>query len=312
MAFKGAFLWLAAEQINFPPAAGSLEQINKTTGALTDHSAGLSPFAFQTLYDAAHDHFWTSPAGGGAETVLAMYDGTGALLANPSNPAGENPYGIVITPTHLWAGNSGSSNCSRFDAVTGALISTTALVNFGPTSGVGTMLYDGSSVWCPYASPELAEIDDATGAVVNDFTVAGVTRFGGMVIAGGNIWATDFLSNNLYKMDFAGHVLATFSPISFESGPIAFDGAHLWILDFGGGLNVWDLAGHHLAGAIIGGGNPQWVSCDGTPNEAWVSMGSPDQVQHFRFTPTPPPAAGGILGTFTGLAGAGFILGGTK
>lgn len=313
MAFKGSFLWLAVLQINFPPPAGSLEQINKTTGALTDHSAGLSAFAFQALYDAPNDQFWTSPAGGGSDFSIARYNGSGALLSNPTNLAGNNPYAICATPTHLWAANTGSSNVSVFDVITGALITTVAVPNPGPSTGVGVMIYHAGSVWLPNASAELIQFDDASMTIANDFTVAGVTRFGGMVLAAGNLWATDLSSRQLYKMDFAGNVLNTYvlSPASLP-GPIAFDGTYFWILDFANRAIVVNLSGVGQ-GSVGIPGNPQWIACDGTtPNQAWASTGTPDEVLNLLFTPPSPPATGGVIGTFAAQLSHGKAGGGTK
>jgi hypothetical protein len=310
MAFKGSFLWLAVLQINFPPPTGSLEQIDKTTGAVTDHSSGVaSSLAFQAVYDAAHDQFWTSPAGGGAIHALGLFDGTGTLLSNPTNPAASNPYGMCVTPTHLWVGNSGSTSFSVYNIITGALIATVAAPTFGPTGGIGTLIYDGSSVWCAYPSNELVQLSDVGMIVLNDFAVAGVTGFGGIILAGANLWATDRVSNQLYKLDLLGNVVSTFPmTVSGQPGPLAFDGTFLWALDFGGGVGVYDLTGAFLGLAGIAG-SAQWIACDGTPAEAWVSMGGPDQVENFLFTPL---GGGHFEGTHVGFFGAGKVGGGTK
>lgn len=297
MAFKGADLWLAVFQINFPPVAGSLEQINRTTGAAVDHSAGTSPFAFQAIYDAAHNQFWTTPAGGAPITELALYDGTGTLISNPSNPAGDNPYGMAITPTHLWVGNTGSFSFSVFNAVTGAFIATVAIASFGPTTGIGNMAYDGSSVWCPIINNELIQLDDVTMTVLNDFTVAGVNRFGGIIFAGGNLWATDRNAAHLLKLDLAGNVLNTYNTLGGSPGPLAFDGTYLWILDFGGTVSAYSLAGVLQAGLAIPG-SPQGIGCDGATGSAWASVSGPDEVVHIQFTATPPPPSGSQSNVF--------------
>ncbi len=302
MAFKGADIYIAL------PGVPALEQMVKATGVIVaDHSPG--PFqAFQALYDAANDQFWTTPAGSGFNFNVSRYDNTATLIDNPG--VGRNANGQVIANGHYWCANQDDGTLSQLDAATGAPIATVAGVT---AASSGQLVYDGTSIWCTAIPNTLYQVDEATATLVNTFTPAGVTRFGGLCFALGFLWATDRTFGNLYKLDLLGNVVATSAAAAAGNGPLIYDGVNFWSVLFGIGFRVTSPAG--IFQAAIGATDPsvQWIANDGTPNEAWGTSGNaaPGFLQHFLFTPA-AVARPETVGTFTGTLAAGSIGGGTK
>jgi len=304
MAFKGADIYIAL------PNVPALEQMVKATGVIVaDHSPG--PFqAFQALYDSINNQFWTTPAGAGFHFNVSRYDGTATLLDNPAS--GQNPNGQCIVNGHYWCANQDGGSLSKLNAATGAPIATVAGVT---AAGSGQLVPDATgSIWCTALPRKLYQVDEATATLVNTFTVAAVTRFGGLCFAMGFLWATDRTFGNLYKLDLFGNVLATSAAGAAGTGPLVFDGINFWSVAFGVGFVVTSPAGIFQASiAAADAAAVQWIANDGTANEAWGTSGNaaPGFVQHFLFTPA-AIARPKTVGTFTGFLAAGSIGAGTK
>ncbi len=303
MAFKGADIYIAL------PDVPALEQMVKATGVIVaDHSPG--PFqAWQALYDAPNDQFWTTPAGAGFNFNVSRYDGTATLVDNPGT--GQNPNGQVIANGSYWCANQDGGTLSKLSAATGAAIATVAGVT---AASSGQLVYDGTSIWCTALPRTLYQIDEATATLVNTFNVVAVTRFGGLCFALGFLWATDRTFGNLYKLDLFGNVVATSAAAAAGNGPLIFDGVNFWSVEFGVGYVVTSPAGIFQASiAATDAAHVQWIANDGTANEAWGTSGiaAPGFLQHFLFTPA-AIARPETVGTFTGTLAAGSIGGGTK
>ncbi len=311
--FHAGKVWLAS------PGDAVLEEMNQVTGAvIADHPAGAA--AWLSLFDPVAAQFWTPSAGAGASTVVSRFDSTGVLIDNPTVQL--NPYGQCIANGSYWVANIGSDSASKLDAATGALVATVPGLPTGPSAGIGACIYDGASIWIPTINNTLYQIDEATATLVNTFTVAGVGRWSGMILANGFLWATDIFLLHLIKMDLFGNVLNLYPIVG--SGPLAFDGANLWVMDVGGNIAVYSQAGNVLAFTATTAPNGQWIAGDGalpsgayaggTPNQMWATSGSlPGHLDQFLLVFTPPPAgAAAFPGTFAGFGTPGQFGGGTK
>lgn len=301
IAFKGADIWMASP-------SPFIEQMRKADGViLANHGTGAGGGNLSLLYDQPRDQFWSAASSGSNVTRL---DGAGGLVSNP--PCGHSPYGQCVANGHYWVGNQSSGDLTELDAATGAVLVASLPIPAGnPTQSIGVIAFDGVSLWVP-SLHALTQVDEASATVVNTFTPAGITRFGGLCFALGFLWATDFTTLQLYQLDLFGNVLNTYSLFALGNpGPICFDGTNFWTLDFGGGLTVTSPAGEFQDVTSVAG-SAQWVANDGTPNVVWAtSGGAPFQVQQFQFVPD-APLAGIVEGTFTGFWNAGHSGGGSK
>lgn len=145
----------------------------------------------------------------------------------------------------------------------------------------------------------------------------------------GNVYFTNFGSNNLYKMDKAGALLSTtpvlVGGVSLVVGEMAWDSSRsqLWAAGFGSNPNIYRIdpatgvatlifnANHSTnIGSFVDG-----LAYDGTDDTIWVSTDVSTTIEHYTSAGTflgqitPKNAAGGNLGSISGvIVGAGDLL----
>lgn len=185
---------------------------------------------------------------------------------------GASPQAVKSDGKDLWVANQGNATVSRVRASDGKLLETwtgaptasAVLVAMGkifvtgrtppgnlyqidPTQtagpvttltsslgiGPGGIAFDGQRIWTANTG-----VGPGTGSVsivtVSPLSVTNVTAgFGnlsGIIYDGANIWVTDFGDDTLKKLDAGGAILQTVSVGSFPDYP-AFDGTNIWVPD---------------------------------------------------------------------------------
>jgi DNA-binding beta-propeller fold protein YncE len=143
-----------------------------------------------------------------------------------THTVGNNPQWISFDGTNVWVANFTDGTVTELNASSGAL------VNIVPTgNGAIRTAFDGANIWVANnGAGSVTEIRASDGFVLNNFTFYYPS---GVAFDGTHIWVSSNLGNSVYELDPSnGNTVGTFGGFP-AANMLAFDGASVWVLDFG-------------------------------------------------------------------------------
>jgi hypothetical protein len=209
LGFDGEHLWVGT-------SGNTVSKVNSSTGAIVSTTATTGASAVNVAFDGLN--IWVAYRN--SSSLVKIQASTGAVLANVA--VGQQ-YSVAFDGRHIYTGTV-SNTVQKIDPSTNAVVASaprTTVTEIMPTEfGLFVLSCD--------AAGGLIKLDPNTLAAVS--TVPFV--FGcNAAFDGENFWVV--AGTQLSKVRASdGTILATF-PIS-GSGPIVFDGNHVWISPFGG------------------------------------------------------------------------------
>src|SRR5712692_4093497 len=228
-------------------------------------------------------------------TKLRASDGACAGVVNPGDRSactftvgGTGPNAIAFDGANMWVANFNSDNVTELRASDGALLGT-----FSVGSQPNAVAFDGANIWVANQNTNNVVRIGHTKlgpAVLGSFTVGQAPQ--GIAFDGANIWvaSSDGSVTKLRASDGACAGVVIVNPGSSSlcnfavgaTGPtgIAFDGANIWVANFGSN-NVSEIrpSDGAVVGAVAVGTQPRAVVFDGA--NIWVANFGSNTVSKF-------------------------------
>jgi YVTN family beta-propeller protein len=258
-AFDRAHMWVANWGSGYPPPQNTLTELNASDGSFVRNvTVGNNPYGI--CFDGTN--IWATNSSDNTVSEVRASDGTVLATIN----VGTDPVGATFDGANIWVANGGSNNVTKLSASTGANLGTFPVgnapqsisfdgtniwaANFNDgtvsvlnassggsvttiTTGAGAIrtAFDGANVWVANnLGNTVTEIRASDGSVVNNFAF---TNPSGVAFDGTHIWISSNTASSVYELDPSnGNIAGTFGGFS-AANMLAFDGASIWVLDFG-------------------------------------------------------------------------------
>ncbi len=238
----------------------------------------VGTFPNQIAFDGSH--IWVTNAG--PMNVMKIRVSDGAIVG--TYPVTGGSVGIAFDGSNMWVTNGGSG-ITKLRASDGA--------NLGTFMTGGSFPYyaafDGENMWVSNSGfNNVTKLRASDGANLGSFVVGNGAR--GVVFDGENIWVVSSLKDQVTKLRASdGANLGSFPTGSFPSGPIAFDGANIWV-PFSTGITKIRASDGANLGTFATGSGPYFAAFDGS--NIWVTNYGGNSVTKIR------ASDGVILGTY--------------
>jgi DNA-binding beta-propeller fold protein YncE len=200
-------------------------------------------------------YIWVANTNNGANNVLKLTAGTGAVLATVTGNGLSSPIAMAIEPGasgNVWVANSGASNASVFTNAGAAYAEPTV-------SGVsGSLAIDSSGSPWIVEQGNLVNKFAAMGTAGGTFTITGpdgAFDAGTAIDGAGDVWVTDTDDQTIWELNNSGTNLSGtngYTYVSFLTNPtggvapdgIAIDGSgNVWYSSPGTPAAVYELIG---------------------------------------------------------------------
>lgn len=212
--YDGKFIWTAGTELG-APNQGRVVRVNPSGGlALTTLIPSVPSVTTGCL---AGNTLWLVSG-----TMLLPFDTISRTAGSPVN-TGLSITSLMFDGVRLWATSSGGGTVSRINALSGAVISTAAVVS--PTG----LCFDGTWVWVTEdAGGSLARVDPNFGTVSTRFTLGGSPR--GPIFDGSQLWIADGSSANrrVISVNTTTGAITGSIPTSAAATTLVFDGSYIW------------------------------------------------------------------------------------
>ena len=258
-AFDGTHMWVANWGAGYPPPQNSLTELNASDGSFVRNvTVGNNPYGI--CFDGSN--IWTANNGDGTVSEVRVSDNT-VLTTIGVGPA---PVGVTFDGGNIWVANSGSTTVTKISAGSASVVGTYTVGN-----SPQWISFDGTNVWVAnFSDGTVTELNASSGALVNTISTGGgairtafdganiwvannlggtVTKIrasdgsvlnnfpftnpSGVAFDGTHIWVSSNTTNSVYELDpSTGNIVGTFGGFS-QANMLAFDGASVWVLDFG-------------------------------------------------------------------------------
>jgi hypothetical protein len=214
LAFDGSSIWSCGSN-------GTLHRLRATDGANTgDFVIGGSLTSI--VYDGTN--LWLTAS---TLNLLVEVSTAGEILAK--YPTGNYPHGLAFDGAAIWVATNNDGYLTKFDRTTGQ---PSVHLKFSNEQASGPMVFDGTSLW--FATYDaLRKVNVADGAVLATVAKANLL---GVAFDGADVWyATNMEIGKVSKAGGSARAVSTLTSRPYPR-PLAFDGANVWLLDFGGGV----------------------------------------------------------------------------
>jgi hypothetical protein len=213
IAFDGSNIWTA----NYTD--GTVSEVRASDGTV-QATIGVGPSPEGVTFDGAN--IWV--ANSGSTTVTKISAGGGGVVGTYA--VGNNPQWISFDGANVWVANYSDGTVTELNASSGGVVNTV------PTgAGAIRTAFDGANIWVANNSGgTVTEIRASDGSILNNFPFPNPS---GVAFDGTHIWVSSNTASAVYELDpSSGATLATFGVFS-AANMLAFDGASVWVLDFG-------------------------------------------------------------------------------
>lgn len=212
IAFDGTNMWVVNS------FSGSVTKLQANTGVVVGTYA-VGGFPDGITFDGTN--IWV--ANGSSGNVTELLASTGATV-NTYSSGGTSPADIIFDGANIWVANRTDGTVAKLSGSTGALLAT---YNFGASNALA---FDGTNLWITGAN-SVVVVSAANGSLVATYNI---TSPYDVAYDGTNMWVSSFSGTMLTKLAVSnGAVLATYSvgPTPSSLGRLAFDGAHMWLVN---------------------------------------------------------------------------------
>ena len=274
----------------------------------TSFQVGTVPNQFGTAptsvaFDGAN--IWVNLGG----SLIKLRPSDGAVLATVNNLDGDCE-SLIYDGANLWTACFQGILSPILDKVRASDGAVIGRFSISAVNIDNFLAFDGANIWVPISSnltpSSVVKVRASDGAVLGNFVVgSNGSALTSMVFDGANIWVANGggnkPDNNVVKLRASdGAVLGTFSMGLNDPGRMAYDGANIWVGDFGDGtvkkLRPSDGAvlGNFFAGGV--GIGPGLVAYDGA--NIWVTNLDPLRCSTCQSVLKLRASDGAVLGTF--------------
>jgi hypothetical protein len=231
-------------------------------GSLTLTDVGDGP----QLVEFDGSDLWVANLGSG--TVTRIRPGDGKVLETWTGA--DDATGIVCAMGRIFVTGARSPGVLYMIDPTqpaGTVTTITSALDNGPRG----IAFDGSRIWTANSggSVSIVSLNPTTVTTVS----TGFNQLYGCLYDGSNIWVTDFVANNLHKLNADGQIAQTINVGASPRTPV-FDGANIWVPNVNSSsvtvVRAKDAGGNPLASAFVlatltgnGMNSPSTVAFDG-------------------------------------------------
>jgi len=240
IAFDGANIWVVNGDIS-----NSVTKLRASDGACAgvvnpgDRSActftvgGTGPNAI--AFDGAN--MWV--ANFNSDNVTELRASDGALLGTFS--VGSQPNAVAFDGANIWVANQNTNNVVRIGHTK---LGPAVLGSFTVGQAPQGIAFDGANIWVASSDGSVTKLRASDGAcagvvIVNPGSsslcnfAVGATGPTGIAFDGANIWVANFGSNNVSEIRPSDGAVLGAFAVGTQPRAVVFDGANIWVANFG-------------------------------------------------------------------------------